>query len=40
MAFVKYQKVEKVEPVLAASVAKTGKKLACKCDDNCSCTKK
>ena len=40
MAFVKYQKVEKVEPVKASDATKLAKKLACKCDGSCSCAKK
>jgi hypothetical protein len=40
MAFVKFQKVEKVEAVKAETIQKTGKKLACKCGGNCSCDKK
>jgi hypothetical protein len=39
MAFVKYQKAESAEAVKATTVAKTGKKLACKCGGNCNCKK-
>lgn len=39
MAFVKYQKVESAAPVKATTIAKTGKKLACKCDGDCTCKK-
>ncbi len=39
MAFVKYQKVEAVEPVKAEDAKKLAKSLACKCDGNCACKK-